>query len=133
MPGASNHERVPPPGITRGADGPAIRNRRWIAIVVVAVFLGSPLMAFLLLGSRPGVGWLIGPPLTAAIAAPFLGYFAWRSDRRDIAKCRYEACLRCRYSLRGMPSTGICPECGDAYDIDQVRRSWRWTYEEFGG
>ncbi len=26
--------------------------------------------------------------------------------------------------LRGLPAHGMCPECGEAYEIDKVREEW---------
>lgn len=34
-------------------------------------------------------------------------------------------CLHCGYSLRGLPDHQNCPECGRAYDLEQVRARWR--------
>lgn len=35
------------------------------------------------------------------------------------------ACLRCAYSLRSLPRTGQCPECGLHYERSEIIKTWR--------
>ncbi len=53
-----------------------------------------------------------------------------RRWRRKILTLNYEACLRCAYPLRGLPPKHVCPECGEPYDIQDVRRSWVRAFKE---
>lgn len=36
----------------------------------------------------------------------------------------YELCPHCGYALKGLPQKHVCPECGKAYDLYQVKRDW---------
>jgi hypothetical protein len=37
-------------------------------------------------------------------------------------------CLRCRYPLPGTEPMGVCPECGDAFTMDDNVLAWRSRY-----
>ncbi len=55
--------------------------------------------------------------------------FALRSRTRRLLKdvdCRL--CLNCRYVLRDLPDQGVCPECGEGYDLNYLRAEWRDAY-----
>jgi hypothetical protein len=37
----------------------------------------------------------------------------------------WSRCLYCFFDLRGLTHKGDCPECGQRYEIERVRRTWR--------
>jgi hypothetical protein len=39
-------------------------------------------------------------------------------------------CLHCGYSLKGLPSEHVCPECGRPYSADTLRQAWRHWIEK---
>jgi len=46
----------------------------------------------------------------------------WRSVNRLFARAGDPSCPGCGFSLVGLPDTGVCPECGGAYDPDRSHR-----------
>lgn len=47
------------------------------------------------------------------------------SARRYYARNEFRFCPFCRYSLKGVPDEGTCPECGESYKIHLVQRIWQ--------
>ncbi len=41
----------------------------------------------------------------------------------------YKLCLQCGFPLVGLPGQHTCPECGQAYEVDQLRREWELWHE----
>lgn len=70
------------------------------------------------------------PILALAIAAAITTRIAARRSRREVEAADYCLCLECRYPLGTLPAEGTCPECGAAYEHDQVRTCWEWTLVE---
>lgn len=54
----------------------------------------------------------------AFIVPPLL----WAMSRREQTTAQGTACLKCGYDLRGLGSSGTCPECGKAYVPTQIIR-----------
>ncbi len=54
--------------------------------------------------------------------------FPWYAHPSSISRKLLLSCDSCRYSLRGLPRIGRCPECGEDYDKSQChlppRRAW---------
>jgi len=44
--------------------------------------------------------------------------------KRAVQATEGHSCLGCMYDLRGLGDTGICPECGHLFCIDQDRKTW---------
>ncbi len=65
------------------------------------------------------LAWLI---LGGSIA---LHVLVIRRLRRILVANAFQLCPQCRHPLRGLAAVGNCPECGEIFDIQVVRRTWR--------
>lgn len=57
-----------------------------------------------------------------------LALFAFRQVSSLAKQHDYELCLNCKYPLDTLPDTGKCPECGDDYTQDEIRKFWMENY-----
>ena len=73
------------------------------------------------------------PIWAAASAVPHplamsVGAFRWvrwnRRVGRDVIEYDRKVCLHCLYPLRDLAPRGNCPECGKAYEIENVVKEW---------
>jgi len=46
--------------------------------------------------------------------------------RRSLKALDFAVCLDCGYLLRGLPDEHVCPECGRAFRLAEVREAWRY-------
>ncbi|MBY0112085.1 MAG: hypothetical protein K2Y21_04630 [Phycisphaerales bacterium] len=52
-----------------------------------------------------------------------------RSEFDRLRTDRFMACPDCAYDLRGCPTEGHCPECGEAYDPEFLEATWTCSYK----
>lgn len=65
-------------------------------------------------------GLLVIGPTIAAVA----DWVVARRMRRRSRESGYRHCGHCLHDLRGLGSGGACPECGRAFEMDELRRAW---------
>lgn len=54
-----------------------------------------------------------------------------RRFERTVCALEYGVCFNCGYSLQGLPKEHNCPECGDPYNKEELRREWKtWFARE---
>jgi hypothetical protein len=85
-----------------------------LTLIVVANVLAS------LLWHAAGVGSWVA--LACLVIMAGLG-FVEGAIRRRAERAGYLLCPECSYSLEGV-ETGRCPECGDQFEVDVVKRRW---------
>lgn len=71
-------------------------------------------------------------PTVAGYAGVVVQLILRRRGKRLIQQLDFRLCPRCRYDLSALDRarsartrTGTCPECGHAFNIDDIRRYWR--------
>lgn len=123
-------KQVRPEGINPGRESTLQRVGSWLSIGFGLFILPWPLAAVFFIGPQIPLVWLMGPAAAMALAAALVLGFASRCSRREILAADYCLCLECRYPLGALPPIGVCPECGAAYEHEQIRKCWRWTLDE---
>lgn len=110
---------------------PVIRRFRWWFLVPPGVAVVAHIAVFLpglLEGSgRFPIWWQWGLPVLTFV--PLIITTAWmfvtlRRITRAVRASGFHACTHCVHDLRGLGQTGLCPECGKAFDIEADRKSW---------
>jgi hypothetical protein len=74
--------------------------------------------------SRGMVGLMAGLLLVLLLSGLVVPIMLTRRLRARLAESDWRRCLHCFFDLRGLPAHGMCPECGEAYEIDKVREEW---------
>lgn len=62
--------------------------------------------------------------IIGGVLSPGILKRAIRRLEKEIQSNNLEHCLECGYPLKGLPAEHRCPECGEPYDIEVVRRTW---------
>lgn len=121
----------PPPGITLGIMSSEERLEKSLGWGLMLVFIAAPALVSLFVGPRTAFRWLVGPSLVLAIVSSAWKLSIQGRQRKTLERAQYRVCLKCRYSLTDLPNEGTCPECGCKYTLEQLQRSWVWTYSDY--
>lgn len=107
---------------------------REVARVVVAIALGAA-GGLVIHAITLFTNWDLSHPFASLLlrSLPMLLAIGWgvrhlRRRKKCLIAAKYLLCPRCVFPLTGLPAKGACPECGTAYEQDQVRRSWLRAY-----
>jgi hypothetical protein len=77
-------------------------------------------------GLAPGPRWREGAVVVAGVSVLVI-VLSFMGTARIVGRARRadgNLCVRCAYDLRDLEGSGICPECGGAYDRAATRRAW---------
>ena len=107
--------------------------QRWIPWVLPSILYAAWLCTF----------WLVMPNITTSERAKkvifyvlcvagmagsvaYMGFYIayYQRLRQQILDIGYMVCPHCHYHLEGLPRKHVCPECGRAYDGDELQRQW---------
>ncbi|MDX2018118.1 MAG: hypothetical protein SFY95_10840 [Planctomycetota bacterium] len=72
--------------------------------------------------------WATGAGMLISIGGGFVALMAmtisWQRMARAVRAVEGFACERCLHDVRGIPTPGVCPECGAAFDAHALRANW---------
>ena len=119
------------PPLTARSPALLLRRNRWIASAAYLWALGI-IMAMLVWHLAPwpmpaSLGFWLGALVISCGPIWLCGWLARRSEqrlRRRVAAARGAVCIQCGYDLSGSGESGVCPECGVVFALDDQR--WRW-------
>lgn len=115
-------------GTTASPGAPRFLRRRLVLFIIVMCF-GPLLMVLTALGGLvnkvgPWLPWVIGfqTLLIAAFVTWFLG--THRLLMRRLRETHNRLCFSCGYDVSTLGECGRCPECGEAFEHEDLRRRW---------
>ncbi|MBX3405297.1 MAG: hypothetical protein KF869_00930 [Phycisphaeraceae bacterium] len=117
-------------GINPGCESRGERIVGRVTLVCFAAVICWGTVSVLFIPSRVSLASMLIPVGAFTIGATLAHRIAARRARREVIAADYCLCLECRYPLATLPAGGTCPECGAAYEHEQVRTCWEWTLDE---
>lgn len=99
---------------------------KFLALVGVALIVGRVLTALASERALKFAFIALGVVLLLPANWGLLWLTRWRMRKfaRRVSEEEYMCCVRCGYSLRGLPTEHKCPECGQEYDALSLRSEW---------
>jgi len=129
---------APPPGIPGGFWlylSPVLPILRVSSLLLLVLAPGGLLSLF-----RESAlwSWVSRFLIMVVVVHVFLYWYAyrWRLEAygRLLKANDWAVCRECGYLLKGLPSEGICPECGTSYERQRLAQYWsRWLADRTAG
>jgi hypothetical protein len=94
----------------------------WPTMIAIAQL---PVLIIALILLPPPSDWIV--VVFVSNAALGLLCLAWIRRRLQIQlrAANGRLCVDCRYSLKDLPSPGICPKCGEGFPLDGYASPWK--------
>jgi len=107
--------------------------RWWSVLLLLLIATQVAFMGLALaIGWRSIMGDIMGLlPVLVLVGNPyFIGARVKVRFARELFEHEGRMCLDCGYPLEGLPDEHNCPECGEAYEIGELRAAWlHWLTE----
>jgi hypothetical protein len=126
-------------GGSRSDQGPPFlswRKTRYLVLLFALIgvqiaFTSVPAVRVLMLRAGINPNWRF---VVFALYAPLLVWLIRWVQRTDRTTKRRLAtgelpCWECGYDLRATESPGLCPECGKAFESNELGSKWKWYLE----
>ncbi len=127
-----------PPSSNQPAFPPVMRRGVWWLLILSACFMLAPIVWVVFrgpLGVPRGFAHRYGALMLVAV--PFviiwpLWMLRTRHIRRALVRSNGQLCTHCAYDVSSLPASGICPECGGAYDVEKDKPLWEAVGVSYG-
>ena len=115
---------------------PVVKRMQWWQRGTMVVCFAATLPIIMLTPLMSRLAWSeIWMPM-AIVAPVFVVLFMMRRRvsriTRALKAANGRACVACLYDLSGQAETGVCPECGRAFDAAADQLSWARFYKMIG-
>ena len=107
--------------------------RWWSVLLLLLIVTQLAFMALALaIGWRSIMGDLMNllPVLVLVLNPYFIGGRVKMRFARELFAHQGRMCLECGYLLEGLPDAHTCPECGEAFEIAELRAAWLYWLTE---
>lgn len=100
---------------------------KWFFYVAMAFLAACVVVGWLEPTARPVTRIVMKALFPALVLVSCGWFFLYLRALRMLDQNELLICIHCDYPLKGLPREGNCPECGNHYTFDEVRKHWETT------